>query len=92
VSEFDAGCRRCPRLNHYLDNLKTESPDYHNAPVGSFGDANPKLLIVGLAPGLHGANKTGRPFSGDASGHLLYQTLIEPGLASAPATNQPHTS
>ena len=84
VSEFNAGCRTCPRLASYLKQTKREQPTYHAAPVPSFGDANPKLLIVGLAPGLHGANKTGRPFTGDASGELLFQTLFDLGLASAP--------
>jgi len=84
VAEFDAGCRLCPRLVSYIEQIKRENSDYFSAPVPAFGDTNPKLLIVGLAPGLHGANKTGRPFTGDASGLLLYQTLFDLGLASAP--------
>ena len=86
VSEFDAGCRLCPRLASFIDQIKLENSDYFSAPVPAFGDLNPKLLIVGLAPGLHGANKTGRPFTGDASGLLLYQTLFDLGLASAPVS------
>jgi len=87
VSEFNAGCRTCPRLAPYLDQIKEERPDYFAAPVPAFGDAKSQLLIVGLAPGMHGANRTGRPFTGDASGHLLYQTLFDLGLASAPQSN-----
>lgn len=59
-------------------------PDYHNAPVAAFGDAEPRLLIVGLAPGLHGANASGRPFTGDFAGILLYRSLFELGLSNAP--------
>ena len=84
MAEFNAGCRRCPRLVSYLKRTEAEQPGYHAAPVTAFGDATPKLLIIGLAPGLHGANKTGRPFTGDASGILLYQTLFDLGLSSAP--------
>jgi len=83
VPEFNAGCQKCPRLVSYLNQIKSDKPDYFSAPVRAFGDAKPKLLIIGLAPGLHGANKTGRPFTGDASGELLYQTLFDLGLASA---------
>jgi len=84
VSEFNAGCRRCPRLVSYLKQTRAEQLVYHAAPVAAFGDVSPTLLIVGLAPGLHGANRTGRPFTGDASGLLLYQTLFDLGLSSAP--------
>lgn len=84
VAEFNACCRRCPRLASYLKQTKRDQPTYHAAPVPAFGDANPKLLIIGLAPGLHGANKTGRPFTGDTSGELLYQTLFNLGFASSP--------
>ncbi|GAV21307.1 uracil DNA glycosylase superfamily protein [Mariprofundus micogutta] len=82
MASFNPNCRSCSRLAGFLDQLKTEKPDYFNAPVDAFGDSNPKLLIIGLAPGMHGANRTGRPFTGDASGHLLYQTLFDLGLAS----------
>ncbi|MBC6403775.1 MAG: uracil-DNA glycosylase [Hyphomonadaceae bacterium] len=74
-------CDRCPRLHGFLQDLKTGYPDYHNAPVPSFGDPDPKLLIVGLAPGLHGANRTGRPFTGDWAGDLLYGTLNKFGFS-----------
>ena len=74
---FDApyDCARCPRLRDFLTEKQSEFPDYFNGPVPSFGDDNPKLLIVGLAPGLHGANQTGRPFTGDWAGDLLYKAL-----------------
>lgn len=62
--------------------MKIRQPDYHARPVPAFGDKTPKLLIIGLAPGMHGANRTGRPFTGDFAGILLYQTLHKFGLAS----------
>lgn len=74
-------CDLCPRLVDYRNASKRTYPDWHNAPVPSFGDLDSKLLIVGLAPGLKGANQTGRPFTGDAAGDLLYPTLIKYGLA-----------
>ena len=80
---FDPSCQRCPRLAKFLAALRTEYPAYHNAPVAPFGDASPRLLIVGLAPGMHGANASGRPFTGDFAGILLYETLHATGLASA---------
>ncbi len=76
------GCRRCPRLAAYRDELKRRYPDYHCAPVPASGAADARLLIVGLAPGLHGANASGRPFTGDASGDLLFATLHRFGFAS----------
>ncbi|MDQ7010613.1 MAG: uracil-DNA glycosylase [Mariprofundaceae bacterium] len=85
-TSFDADCRRCPRLAGFLDEVRERHPDYHAAPVPAFGDENPRLLIVGLAPGMHGANRTGRPFTGDFAGILLYQTLSDLGLASAPVS------
>lgn len=81
---FNTACRTCSRLATFLDNIKEERPDYFAAPVPAFGDDKPKLLIVGLAPGMHGANRTGRPFTGDFAGILLYQTLFDLGLSSAP--------
>ena len=75
-------CPLCPRLVAFRRTNREKFPDYHNAPVRSFGDAGTRLLIVGLAPGLHGANRTGRPFTGDYAGDLLYETLIAFGLAS----------
>jgi uracil-DNA glycosylase family 4 len=71
----------CPRLAAFLDKHRELSPDWHNAPVPAFGDGDAWLLIVGLAPGLRGANRTGRPFTGDGAGDLLYPTLVEAGLA-----------
>lgn len=83
---FDLNCRQCPRLSDYLDDVGQTYPSYHARPVDAFGASQPGLLIVGLAPGLHGANATGRPFTGDASGELLYQTMYELGLSSAPVS------
>lgn len=75
-------CRQCPRLAGFLQTVKNRYPDYHARPVISFGDPTPKLLIVGLAPGMHGANRTGRPFTGDYAGILLYRTLHRFGFAT----------
>jgi len=83
-SIFDADCRLCPRLSDYLDQNKLDYPDYHARPVAPFGVKNPSLLIVGLAPGMHGANATGRPFTGDHAGILLYQTLYDFGFSNQP--------
>ncbi|MDH5324950.1 MAG: uracil-DNA glycosylase [Gammaproteobacteria bacterium] len=79
---FDLNCRRCPRLSQFLDEVGREYPDYHARPVEPFGVKTPKLLIVGLAPGMHGANATGRPFTGDYAGVLLYETLFKYGFSS----------
>ena len=84
MSSFDSGCRRCPRLAGFLDDVRTRHPDYYAKPVPPFGDAAPRLFIVGLAPGMHGANRSGRPFTGDYAGVLLYDTLHRYGYASAP--------
>jgi uracil-DNA glycosylase len=73
-------------LASHLDEVRTAHPDYHALPVAPFGDDNPRLLVVGLAPGLHGANRSGRPFTGDFAGILLYQTLYRFGFASAPVS------
>jgi len=75
-------CRLCPRLADFLDQVRQVQPDYYAQPVPSFGDAQARLLIVGLAPGMHGANRTGRPFTGDYAGNLLYSTLHQFGFAS----------
>ena len=83
---FCPDCTLCPRLAAFLGKVRHEQPEYHAKPVGPFGDAHPKLLLVGLAPGMHGANRTGRPFTGDYAGILLYQTLFELGLSSAPTS------
>ncbi|MCB1844775.1 MAG: uracil-DNA glycosylase [Halioglobus sp.] len=74
---FDLDCRACPRLAVFLDTVKSRHPDYHCRPVPPFGDSAARFLIVGLAPGMHGANATGRPFTGDHAGILLYQMLHE---------------
>jgi len=83
-SIFDVKCRRCPRLAAFLDSVRSETPDYFCRPVPAFGDPAARLLIVGLAPGRHGANRTGRPFTGDHAGILLYATLHKYGLANGP--------
>ncbi len=75
-------CKQCSRLAAFLAQVREDHPDYHARPVLPFGVASPKLLIVGLAPGMHGANRTGRPFTGDHAGILLYKTLHKHGLAS----------
>lgn len=80
---FDASCRRCPRLAAFLDEVKAQHPSYICRPVPAFGDNKARLLIVGLAPGKHGANRSGRPFTGDHAGLLLYATLFKFGLSSA---------
>jgi uracil-DNA glycosylase len=79
---YDPDCTRCPRLAAFLRQTREVHPDYWARPVPSFGAAAPRILIVGLAPGMHGANRTGRPFTGDHAGVLLYETLHEAGLAS----------
>lgn len=79
---YDPGCTQCPRLATFLAQGRHQFPDYWARPVPSFGDPAARILIVGLAPGLHGANRTGRPFTGDHAGILLYQTLFDAGLAT----------
>ena len=74
-------CPLCPRLVEFRAQARAKNPDWHNAPVASFGDPDAQLLIVGLAPGMQGANRTGRPFTGDYAGDLLYATLLEYGFA-----------
>ncbi len=83
---LDIECRTCPRLADFLDNVKGQYPDYHARPVPPFGDQDARLLIVGLAPGMHGANATGRPFTGDHAGILLYETIHKFGFSSAPVS------
>ncbi len=77
-------CALCPRLAAYREANRARHPEFHNAPVPSFGNAEARLLIVGLAPGLKGANRTGRPFTGDYAGDLLYPTLRTFRLARGP--------
>jgi uracil-DNA glycosylase family 4 len=81
---YDPDCTRCPRLAQFLEATRERHADYWARPVPSFGASAPRLVLVGLAPGMHGANRTGRPFTGDHAGILLYRTLYELGLASAP--------
>ena len=79
---FDIDCRQCPRLANFLGEVAEKNPGYYCRPVPPFGDRNARLLIVGLAPGMRGANRTGRPFTGDYAGLLLYETLHKYGFAS----------
>ena len=81
---FSTECRACPRLAQHLADVRAGNPAYHARPVPPFGDDFPRLLIVGLAPGMHGANRTGRPFTGDYAGALLYETLHRYGYANRP--------
>ena len=82
--KFDPDCRACTRLSGFLDQVCEKYPEYHARPVAPFGDADARLLIVGLAPGMHGANATGRPFTGDHAGILLYQTLYDFSFSNQP--------
>lgn len=82
MNYFDLNCRQCPRLATFLDAVKEKYPDYHARPVPPFGVDDPKLLVVGLAPGMHGANATGRPFTGDHAGILLYRALYKFGFSN----------
>ncbi|HZC86243.1 MAG TPA: uracil-DNA glycosylase [Steroidobacteraceae bacterium] len=84
TASYDPHCTRCPRLAAFLARTRQRHPGYWARPVPSFGAARPRIVIVGLAPGLHGANRTGRPFTGDHAGLLLYQTLYAAGLANRP--------
>jgi uracil-DNA glycosylase family 4 len=79
--EPDQNCPLCPRLVDFREQVREREPGWFNAPVPPFGDPGARLLIVGLAPGLQGANRTGRPFTGDYAGDLLYATLLEYGFA-----------
>ena len=81
ATEPPRDCPLCPRLATLRDNLRAEYPDWWNAPVPAFGDPQAWLGIIGLAPGKHGANRTGRPFTGDGAGPLLFAMLAEHGLA-----------
>ncbi|MGB1800149.1 MAG: uracil-DNA glycosylase [Gammaproteobacteria bacterium] len=83
---FDLNCTACPRLSRFLEGNKEKYPNYHAKPVPAFGVKKPKLLIVGLAPGMHGANATGRPFTGDHAGLLLYEMLHQYGFSNKPVS------
>lgn len=82
-------CGLCPRLVEFREENQRKAPDWFNGAVPSFGDANGRLLIVGLAPGLNGANRTGRPFTGDYAGDLLYSTLLKFGFATGSYAARP---
>ena len=84
MTRFSADCRLCPRLARHLDAVRRDHPGYHARPVAPFGAPRARLLVVGLAPGMHGANRTGRPFTGDHAGILLYETLHRFRYASSP--------
>ena len=81
ATEPPRNCPLCPRLKDFRDFWREREPTWHNAPVPTFGASDARLLIVGLAPGLRGANRTGRPFTGDYAGDLLYATLLKYGFA-----------
>ena len=81
---FNPNCKSCSRLTKYMRQVKKTYPDYHCAPVPPFGVADARLVIVGLAPGKHGANRSGRVFTGDYAGVLLYQTLYKYGFSNQP--------
>ncbi len=89
VPEPDCNCQLCPRLVAFREQARASEPSWHNAPVPSFGPPDAALLIVGLAPGLRGANRTGRPFTGDWAGDLLYETLLDFGFASGVYDERP---
>lgn len=91
-SDAPRDCPFCPRLVEFRETWRTREPHWHNAPVPSFGSADGRLLIVGLAPGLRGANRTGRPFTGDYAGDLLYDTLIRFGFADGVFEARPDDS
>jgi len=84
---WSENCTQCPRLAEFLAGIRLEFPHYHARPVSPFGAAKPRLLIVGLAPGMHGANATGRPFTGDHAGILLYNTLFKYGFSNQPQSS-----
>ena len=85
-TRFNVDCRDCSRLASFLDDVKAENPGYWCKPVPPFGDPEARLVIVGLAPGMHGANASGRPFTGDHAGILLYETLYKTGFGSQPVS------
>lgn len=86
ILRHDPACHTCPRLVLHLDQVRIDHPGYFCGPVPPFGVERPDLLVVGLAPGLHGANATGRPFTGDHAGIILYQTLHQFGFATGPVS------
>lgn len=86
---FSTACALCPRLADHLAQVRAACPGYHARPVPPFGADDARLLIVGLAPGMHGANRTGRPFTGDYAGLLLYETLHRYGFSNQPEGADP---
>ena len=88
----DRNCPLCPRLAEFRAEARLREPDWFNSPVDSFGDPSAQLMIVGLAPGMQGANRTGRPFTGDYAGDLLYATLLEYGFAKGVYQARPDDS
>lgn len=86
---FNIRCTLCPRLAGFLKDVREKHPDYYAHPVPPFGDPKAGLVVVGLAPGMHGANRTGRPFTGDYAGILLYATLYKFGFANQPEGTSP---
>ena len=92
ATEPDRNCPLCPRLADFRQLQRQINPTWFNAPVPSFGDPDAKLLVVGLAPGLRGANRTGRPFTGDYAGVLLYSTLLAFGFAQGEYRERPDDS
>ena len=88
-AEAPRDCRLCPRLVSLREELQAQQPDWWNAPVPAFGDPDAWLAIVGLAPGRRGANRTGRPFTGDYSGEIFYSTLLKFGLARGTYHGEP---
>lgn len=86
----EADCPLCPRLAKFRIQHRTENPNWHNSPVNGFGPLSAPILLVGLAPGLKGANRTGRPFTGDGAGNLLYATLGKFGLSSGTYQARPN--
>ena len=84
MPDFDQHCVACPRLASHLSNVRDMYPTYYGRPVPPFGDPKARLIVIGLAPGMHGANRSGRPFTGDHAGILLYETLHRHGFANRP--------
>jgi uracil-DNA glycosylase family 4 len=90
VPHRDHTCRLCPRLAEFLDEARAKNPDWHNAPVNGYGPVNAPIMLIGLAPGMRGANRTGRPFTGDFAGDLLFQTLAQFDLSTGQYDARPN--
>lgn len=89
LADPPSDCNACPRLVALRHELREANPDWFNAPVPSFSSVSPRLLVVGLAPGMKGANRTGRPFTGDYAGDLLYKTMLDYGFAEGTYESRP---